>query len=143
VLLPGRKRAYRLFDQDGMAFLDVLTLDGEPAPAPGAELRCRAPFRKGGEDNGGDGVRVVTPAAVESLLRDAWDTGKEVDGARVDIPAARALVFEQMGTFPEAVLSAEEPYEVLVSEPLFETLQGLLGKGKVAESPDEHRGVGS
>ena len=41
---PGKKNAYRLYDKDDTALVDLLTKADEPAPKVGEAFLCRHPF---------------------------------------------------------------------------------------------------
>lgn len=61
--IPGKKFAYRLFDNKGEPILDLMTLDGEDIPRVNERVLCVHPFvfRK---------RCYVTPSRVEPLLID-------------------------------------------------------------------------
>ncbi|XP_053710163.1 nicotinate phosphoribosyltransferase [Synchiropus splendidus] len=67
--VPGRKRVHRLVDDEGHVFLDLLSLEAEPAPEPGRPLTC---FPLGLDG----GAVTVTPAQVTCLRQEVFSRGQ-------------------------------------------------------------------
>lgn len=122
VTLPSRKNLYRFFNEAGVALVDFMTKDGEPAPKPGQRLLCRHPF---------DSKKraYVTPATIVPLLRLVWDgqAGGIQPGALRTLEESRDHVMGQLKGIREDVLRHinPTPYKVSVSEELHALLHSL------------------
>ncbi|XXQ36805.1 Nicotinate phosphoribosyltransferase [Plasmodiophora brassicae] len=69
VTIPGRKTAYRLFNEQGVPVIDLLAQAHEPAPVANCRIRCNHPVEHQKRCD-------VLPSRVEDLLRLAWADGK-------------------------------------------------------------------
>jgi len=120
VLIPGRKKAYRLSGKDGRFILDVMVAHHEKPPAPGERILCRHPFisRK---------RAAVTPTKVEQLDVLVFDHGKIVPGANRSFSEAKEAVVQQMKTVRADILRYKNPtpYKVSISDELFNFLHEL------------------
>ena len=45
VTMPGKKIAYRLYSDDGLALIDLMQRPDEKAPEAGKRVLCRHPFQ--------------------------------------------------------------------------------------------------
>ena len=120
VLIPGRKKAYRLIGKDGHLILDVMVSHHENAPMPGERILCRHPFiaRK---------RAAVTPTKVEQLDVLVFDKGKIVAGGNRTFAEAKGAVAQQLKTVRPDILRYinPTPYKVSISDNLFNFLQEL------------------
>ena len=46
VVIPGKKRIYRLLNAEGCPLIDLIQRDTEPPPRPGERVLCRHPFQE-------------------------------------------------------------------------------------------------
>jgi nicotinate phosphoribosyltransferase len=120
VLIPCKKKAYRLVGKDGRPILDVLLADHEPDPQPGQRIMCRHPFvsRK---------RAIVTPTVVERLECLVYDHGRVVPGANRTLQEARANVQHELASIRPDILQYTNPtpYKVSVSETLYDFFYNL------------------
>jgi len=120
VLIPGRKKAYRLTGKDGRFILDVMVAHHEDAPVAGERILCRHPFvsRK---------RAAVTPTKVEQLDVLVFDKGKIVPGGNRSYDEAKAAVAQQLKTVRPDILRYinPTPYKVSISDSLFDFLHEL------------------
>jgi nicotinate phosphoribosyltransferase len=125
VLIPGKKKPYRLYGVDGWPLLDLLVRSDEEIPQVGQRLICRHPFveRK---------RAAVTASKVEALHHVFYQNGKPT----MDFPTleeTKAYVQEQLSHLRTDILRPinPTPYKVSVSQDLFTFLHDLWQ----AESP--------
>lgn len=120
VLIPGKKRAFRLFGKDERPILDLMLSFDEPIPEPGKAILCRHPFdaRK---------RAMVTPSVVEQLDMSMFDQGKVVTENNRTFDEAKAVVQTQLKTFRPDILryTNPTPYKVSISDYLFHFLHDL------------------
>jgi len=120
VLIPGRKKAYRLTGKDGRFILDVMVAHHEDAPVAGERILCRHPFisRK---------RAAVTPTKVEQLDVLVFDKGKIVPGGNRSFAEAKEAVTQQLKTVRPDILRYinPTPYKVSISDNLFNFLHEL------------------
>lgn len=119
VLIPGRKRPFRLYGKNGSPILDVLVGHSEPDPVPGERLLCRHPFIE-------QKRAAVTPSRIEPLHHLVFDNGKVVDCNR-DLFQAREAVKEHLQLIRPDILRYinPTPYKVSVTEEVFTFLHEL------------------
>jgi len=120
VLIPGRKKAYRLTGKDGRFILDVMVAHHEEAPKPGERILCRHPFvsRK---------RAAVTPSKIDQLDVLVFDKGNIIPGGNRTFAEAKEAVAQQIKTIRPDILRYihPTPYKVSVSDYLFNFLQEL------------------
>jgi nicotinate phosphoribosyltransferase len=123
VLIPGRKKAFRLFDKLGCPQMDILIEANEEIPKAGVETTCFDPFSS---------VSVkFTPAQVEELLSTVWDKKngavKKVD----DLMVAKAKVTEQIKSLHPDMFLHKDPmqYQIYVSLKLSKDLKNMIASG--------------
>ncbi|KAL3100834.1 hypothetical protein niasHT_025746 [Heterodera trifolii] len=66
LLIPGRKKAFRLYSKTGIPLVDLMMLDNEPDPTPHKEILCLHPFEPGKRAK-------VFPDRVEQLHHIYWN----------------------------------------------------------------------
>ncbi|EER18825.1 nicotinate phosphoribosyltransferase, putative [Perkinsus marinus ATCC 50983] len=122
--IPSRKAVYRLYGQDGLAILDIMQGEEEPAPQPDNKVFCRHLFD--------DQKRCyVTPKKVEPLLICVWKDGKAIhltssprtkENDRPDIHSAKEHFKETRNTFRKDHLRPinPTPYKVSTSAEFFD-----------------------
>lgn len=120
VLIPGRKKAYRLMGKDGRLILDVMVAHHEKDPVVGERIICRHPFI-------GRKRAAVTPTKVEQLDVVVFDQGKIIPGANRTYEEAKRIVSSQLKTIRSDILRYinPTPYKVSVSDDLFNFLHDL------------------
>lgn len=120
VLIPGKKKAYRLFGKDDRPILDIMVSGDEAAPEPGHPILCRHPFdaRK---------RAMVTPSVVQRLDVLLFDQGRVIDENNRSFDEAKDAVQTQLKLFRSDILryTNPTPYKVSVSDALFHFLHDL------------------
>ncbi|XP_072007126.1 nicotinate phosphoribosyltransferase isoform X1 [Engystomops pustulosus] len=114
--IPGSKAVYRLYDRHNQQLLDLMTLEEEPPPELGKEVKVYELGR--GADN-----ECVTPIRAESLHRLYFQHGQVVQPLPT-IAEVRSYTQRSLsGLSPlQRRLDDPQPYRVAVTE----TLHGLL-----------------
>lgn len=128
VLIPGRKRAYRLFGKDGVTPLVDLLVDADKddPPSVGTPVLCRNPFSELDRT-------LVTPSRVVPLhgLYYGNETGATTTKLEVvpTLQESRDLVLDQLHVdhVPEGLLDSDQPkhYPVTVSNNLYNFLHTM------------------
>lgn len=118
VTIPGRKKAYRLVNDEGCPLVDLMIRDDEKPPVAGKRILCCHPFEKAKRTH-------VTPARVERLHDLVWDGRLSTDIP--DLVASREFSRRQIGQLREDHLRSinPTPYKVSLSERLFDFMHGL------------------
>jgi nicotinate phosphoribosyltransferase len=120
VLIPGKKKAYRLFGKDDRPILDLMVSRDEKAPEPGHPILCRHPFdaRK---------RAMVTPSSVQQLDVLLFEKGKVIEENNRSFDEAKDAVQTQLKLFRSDILryTNPTPYKVSVSDALFHFLHDL------------------
>jgi nicotinate phosphoribosyltransferase len=121
VLIPGTKRAYRLYDAAGRMILDLLTRHDEPPPTENKPIECCDPFVEPSRT-------LVTPSRVEPLLRAVFHQGKVVEGSVRSLQEAREALARELRHLDVAVARLDNPraYVVAVSPRLYDFLHVML-----------------
>jgi nicotinate phosphoribosyltransferase len=120
VLIPGRKKVFRLTGKDERFILDIMIAHHEKDPVMGERIICRHPFieRK---------RAAVTPSRVEQLDALVFDGGKVMPGAQRTLDDAKQALMVQLRSIRPDILRYinPTPYKVSVSEDLFTFLHNL------------------
>mmetsp|Transcript_29861 Transcript_29861/g.39255 ORF Transcript_29861/g.39255 Transcript_29861/m.39255 type:complete len:574 (+) Transcript_29861:153-1874(+) len=131
ITIPGQKDAYRLYDKNGKAFADYMTLtdDGDcedVAPEPNQKIECINP--RNPRDS-----KKVTPKAVEKLHHLFWDKGT-LTCPLPTLKESKEHLEAQLKTIQEQFLDLDPVkdksvgYNVSVSRYLHSEMQNLLEK---------------
>ena len=120
VLIPGKKKPYRLYGKDGRPLLDVLLSHDEPEPQAGHRILCRHPFDERKR-------AAVTPSSVEPLHVLIFENGKVIPHANRTFDEARKAVLDELERIRPDILRFVNPtpYKVSVSPELFSFLHDL------------------
>jgi nicotinate phosphoribosyltransferase len=121
VLIPGCKKAYRLFGANDIPLVDLLTESSEAPPRVGTPVLCRNPFQEM------DRVR-VTPSRVVALHQLYFDGPNHNTTTTTPVGTLsehKAWVLQQLEKAPEGLLDATRPYPVLVSDHLYHFLHTM------------------
>ena len=122
VLIPGRKRAFRLFGKDGAPALDLLVEVNDEIPKAGEEVKCFSPFSK-------NDTKIYVPSRVEETLQTVWDESGASDSP--SLVESRERCINEIKSLNPAMLRIKDPlkYDVFVSERLHKDLH-ILWDGK-------------
>ncbi|KAM9832232.1 nicotinate phosphoribosyltransferase [Neosynchiropus ocellatus] len=125
--VPGKKSVYRLADDEGHVFLDLLSLEAEPAPEPGRPLAC---FALGSEG----GAMTVTPAQVTCLRQEVFSRGRVTEPPSSSTET-RARVQDSLRSLHPRHKRLQDPdsYTVALSEQLH-SLAGELRRGSASQN---------
>jgi len=123
VSVPGKKKLFRLYGEDGLALADLMLTSDEEPPAVGKEVLCLSP--------GDSSKRVhIIPSQVEELHTLVFDGG--LTGSIPDLAESKARVQEQMSKFWPEHFGLQIPnnnvYKVSVSLKLFDLMKNLWEK---------------
>jgi nicotinate phosphoribosyltransferase len=119
---PGRKRLYRLYDDNMTARLDLITLEDETPPVVGTPIVANHPL--------GDYRHLtIVPGKVEPLLETVMKNGRKVEGLPGLKESQRCLV-ERLDTFDSTYLRLLNPhiYKVSISTKLRDMKQTLINR---------------
>lgn len=123
VLIPGKKKAYRLIGKDNRPILDLMVSESESAPEPGKQILCCHPF---------DGRKrvLVTPTGVERLDVTIFEKGAVVQENNRTFEQAKESVQIQLKSIRPDILRDRNPtpYKVSVSNCLYNFLHELWQK---------------
>ncbi|XP_035422261.1 nicotinate phosphoribosyltransferase isoform X5 [Cygnus atratus] len=110
--IPGIKAVYRLYDDAGHPFMDLMALEDEPAPNAGQELAVHVLGRRGEATK-------VRPTAVEPLHRTYFRDG-QVCEVLPSLPEVRSHAQASLSQLSPAHrrLREPQPYPVAVTEKL-------------------------
>lgn len=124
IVIPGRKKTFRLYGQDGVPILDLMMLENEPDPQPGERILARHPTLPNKR-------AYVIPTRVEPLSRVIWD-GRRIQ-PHEPFNVIRGRVLQGVENFREDHLRRlnPTPYKVSVSARLYDLLEGMM----LAEAP--------
>lgn len=118
ITIPGRKEAYRLFNEGGEPLVDLLVHVGSNAPVKGRKILCRHPFMAN--------KRVyVTPSKVELLHELVWD-GKLVKPFPT-VTEVRDTVKRELAKLRTDVVRSTNPtpYKLSVTDELYNYVHNL------------------
>ena len=119
VLVPGRKKCYRLLGSDGRPLLDLMTMESEEPPTKGVRVLARHPFEE-------QKRCFITPSKVVELNQIIWKDGK----SQVSYPT----ITEARNRLQEGVKNIRDdhlryhnptPYKVSVSDGLYKFLHRI------------------
>ncbi|MDB5037492.1 MAG: nicotinate phosphoribosyltransferase [Bacteriovoracaceae bacterium] len=124
LVIPGAKKAFRLYGSDNSMLLDLLTLN-ETAPKPGEKISVfhpSDPFKNA----------FVTPSKIESLLQPIFKNGKWLD--RRSLEEMRTQSLNDMKSLrPDISRRANpSPYKVSLTQDLKQLLDQLYKKERPA-----------
>jgi len=120
VLIPGSKKAYRLYGDEGWPLVDLLVEGDEDAPKANSPVVCHDPYKK-------EQCLVMKPTRVDELHSVVWDKNNAV---AIEIPSLieskKVAETEKKSIHPHvtALTNAKE-YDVCVSEKLFDQLHRM------------------
>jgi len=119
VLIPGRKRAYRLFGKAGLPLMDLLIGPDDDPPVAGESVLCRNPF---------DELKrtTVIPSKVSALHSLVFDHGQILEPNQT-VEESKKFVLEQLKSAPSGILDFVDPcsYEVTTSSKLYTFLHEM------------------
>lgn len=115
VTIPGKKIAYRLYNSQGMALLDLMQKEGEEAPIVNKEILCRHPFQASKR-------AFAIPSKVELLLNEVWSNGRRIDPRGRSLKEIKADLKKSLATIRSDIKRHMNPtpYKVSVSESLYD-----------------------
>jgi len=129
VTIPCKKQVFRLYGREGVALVDLLIGQNEPAPKAGERILCRHPFSESKR-------AYVVPTHVEALYK-CWWGGKS--GKREHLPSLGELrkhCLQQLAAMRTDHMRAlnPTPYKVSVSAKLYDFIHFLwLNEAPVGE----------
>lgn len=127
-LIPGQKKAFRLFDKNGTPQMDVLIRSDEDAPEAGMETTLYEPFND-------DPINIV-PVTVSPLLHTIWDkeNGANTGTKIISLIEAKGSVLGQIKSLNPDMLSPEDPmeYKVYLSRRLQQELHRVQGELRIS-----------
>jgi len=120
VLIPGSKKAYRLYGEDGRPMRDLLVEVGEDAPKVGSPVMCRNPYVK-------TEYVSMKPTQVIELHSVVWD---KQNGVAIEIPSvmeSKEVAQNEKKSFHPSITAVTnaQKYEVCVSDKVFEELHRM------------------
>jgi len=129
ILIPGCKKAYRLYDGDGVPMRDLMVQIDESEPEVGVPIICHKPYDV-------DTFDTVNPARVEIIHTLVWDKS---NGIAIDPPSLNESrkVFENgKMSFHPSVTALKDPkeYQVSVSTIIFDELHRMYKASKKKSS---------
>jgi nicotinate phosphoribosyltransferase len=119
--LPGKKIVYRLYNSEGLAILDLMQTDNEPAPVVNQRILCRHPFLQ-------EKRAYVTPAKVQLLLVKVWEHGSRTShGASRSLKEIKHDLSTSLATIRQDIKRHlnPTPYKVSVTESLYNEFTSL------------------
>mmetsp|Transcript_1822 Transcript_1822/g.2636 ORF Transcript_1822/g.2636 Transcript_1822/m.2636 type:complete len:592 (+) Transcript_1822:105-1880(+) len=125
VLIPGQKRAFRLFNAEGTPEMDLMVEIREDIPKAGVEYTCYNPFTD-------DAPLKFTPARVEELLHTVWNKKDGACRKILSLEEAQANVFQQIKSLNPEMLRPSDPLmiQVKTSKKLHDDLHELWVSNK-------------
>jgi nicotinate phosphoribosyltransferase len=123
VLLPGKKKVFRVYDNEIPSF-DILLLEEEEDLVSGKEITGYHPF------NDGVTKTVENPIKMEKLTQQLFEEG-DIKYEQLNLHERRSKVLEQIDQFdPQVVKTNEKIYDVFLSQKCKETFDTLLKSAK-------------
>lgn len=122
VLIPGRKRAFRLFDEKLMPAMDLLVEVEDEVPVAGKEITVYHPFIRNSK-----GTTNITPIMVKELIQTVWDKDEKDTVEISNLIEARETCINGIRGLHPAMLRFKDPmeYEICVSKKLYQELHSL------------------
>jgi len=120
VVIPGKKKIYRLLNAEGCPLIDLIQRESEPPPKIGERVLCRHPFQENKRC-------LVTPTAVVELLEVVFDGPNGYCAKIATAEEMREKSSSQLKTFREDIIRPlnPTPYKVAVSQALYSFLHDL------------------
>lgn len=120
VLIPGWKRPYRMYGENGSPLIDLLVGKDENIPEVDKKFLCRHPFV-------GQKRVYVVPSRVESLHHLVFDKEKGVTIKAMNLLETRQFVLSQIESVRPEILRHIQPdeYMVYVTEDVFSNLHEM------------------
>lgn len=120
ILIPGCKKAYRLYGEDGSPTKDLLMGVDEKEPQVGQFVMCHNPYKK--ED-----FELVVPARVELIHDVVWDKSKGIAIEPPSLDASKKVFADDKSSFHPSVTAVTDAkeYKVSVSKTLFDELHRM------------------
>jgi len=120
ILIPGCKKAFRLYGENGLALGDLMVEISEDEPKVGCSIKCCNPYKKE------DWVD-VTPTRVESLHTVVWNKNEGIVGEIPSLDASKKVLEDEQKLFHPSVtaLSNAQEYKVSVSQKLSDELHRM------------------
>ncbi len=125
VLIPGQKRAFRLFSDEGAPEMDLLIEIAEDIPKAGIESICYDPFKE---------IFVkFTPGRVQELLSTVWNKEDGACGTFLSLNETKAKTTEQIKSLNPDMLRPSDPleYKVYTSKKLHDDLHKLWESSRI------------
>ena len=124
LVIPGKKKIYRLFGKDKHCLVDLMQLEDEPDPVPGQKILVRDPFVESKRAH-------VIPDKVEKLLSLAFDGAQPFGGVvSTSIEAIKAKCKSDLELMRSDHIRPlnPTPYKVSVSQNLYDYMHQLWMK---------------
>jgi len=120
ILIPGCKKAFRLYGKSGLAIGDLMIEINEDEPKVGSPIKCRDPYNE-------KDWFIATPTRIESLHTLAWNKDKGVATEIPSLDASRKVLEDEKKSLHPSVtaLKNAKQYKVSVSDKLFEELHRM------------------
>lgn len=120
VLIPCKKKLYRLYGKDSKPILDLLMKNDEAEPVLHQKIMCRHPFisRK---------RAIVTPSKIVRLDRIVYENGIYIENSNYTLQQAKYNVIHELNNIRPDILRYMNPtpYKVSVTQTLYDLLHDL------------------
>ena len=128
IVIPGKKRAFRLAGADDCPILDLMVGPADPDPVVGERILCRHPLLAHKR-------AAVVPSQVHALHQVVLERGLVVPTKVRTLAEAQTAVQEQLASFRQDILRPQNPtpYKVSVTDTVFTFLHNLW----LSETPVE------
>lgn len=120
VLIPGRKRVFRFYNEKHTPFMDFMVQKDEKVPEGGKEVCVFNAFAKN------TGKKLV-PAVVKELVLTVWDKQHGLTVEQPTLMEARETCIKGIRSLDPAMVKAEDPakYDVCISKTLYSEMHRL------------------
>jgi len=108
ILIPGCKKAYRLYDEDGVPMRDLMIGIDDSGPEVGVPVMCYNPYDK-------EEVEEVNPARVETIHTLVWDKSNGIAIEPPSLNASKKVFEDEKRSFHPSVTALNDPKEYKVS----------------------------